>query len=306
MTTEGQIENEHTAPNETSDNPDESTGIGEAPMCRICFRGANSGSLLSPCNCKGSIGLVHRACLEEWLSARNTTECCICSYQFVVEKRPKSVWEWLTDSSTRVNRWYILVDTTLSLFGAAMLIISAWLSAAEIVSGISSMSGCVLILLIVLLAAMICFVDIYLMIKHHRIALNHWRQDNWHMHVVLPDDNVPQETTTAQPSSSETATATVVASVGESPSTALVEAAASAAVNASSTTLVEVPAETPVPAEAHSHVDTTSDVNPEALHTKHSSSSSTPPATQIGSSKSATDEPRDQGSSSELRKRKLS
>ncbi|KAH7951410.1 E3 ubiquitin-protein ligase MARCHF3 [Rhipicephalus sanguineus] len=184
---------------DSSDNADETSSMGESPMCRICFRGSRAGSLLSPCNCKGTIGLVHKECLEEWLSRRNTDECNICSYQFKVERTPKSLWDWLRDPSSRANRWYILVDMSLSLFGAVMLLVSAWLSAVEMISGISSVLGCVLICVIVVLAGLICVADIYLMVRHHHQALVQWRQNNWGVRLVLPTDSAVQSETARNP-----------------------------------------------------------------------------------------------------------
>ncbi|KAH6930522.1 hypothetical protein HPB50_014649 [Hyalomma asiaticum] len=103
-----------------------------------------------------------------------------------VERTPKSIWDWLRDPSSRANRWYILVDMSLSLFGAVMLLVSAWLSAVEMISGISSVLGCVLICVIVVLAGLICVADIYLMVRHHHQALVQWRQNNWGVRLVLP------------------------------------------------------------------------------------------------------------------------
>ncbi|KAK8772363.1 hypothetical protein V5799_024393 [Amblyomma americanum] len=94
--------------------------------------------------------------------------------------------DWLRDPSSQANRWYILVDMSLSLFGAVMLLVSAWLSAVEIISGISSVLGCVLIGIIVVLAGLICVADIYLMVRHHHQALIQWRQSNWGVRLVLP------------------------------------------------------------------------------------------------------------------------
>ncbi|KAK8766879.1 hypothetical protein V5799_006336 [Amblyomma americanum] len=76
---------------------------------------------------------------------------------------------------------------SLSLFGAVMLLVSAWLSAVEILSGISSVLGCILISIIVLLAGLICVADIYLMVRHHHQALIQWRQNNWGVRLVLPN-----------------------------------------------------------------------------------------------------------------------
>ncbi|KAH9371120.1 hypothetical protein HPB48_000347 [Haemaphysalis longicornis] len=62
------------------------------PVCRICFRGANEecGPLVSPCFCKGSMGLTHKACIERWLRVRNTDQCNVCLVSMNV-RRTKAV-----------------------------------------------------------------------------------------------------------------------------------------------------------------------------------------------------------------------
>ena len=40
----------------------------EERVCRICFAGEDAGRLFSPCLCRGSMGLVHVDCLNEWRS----------------------------------------------------------------------------------------------------------------------------------------------------------------------------------------------------------------------------------------------
>jgi Protein involved in mRNA turnover and stability len=54
----------------------------------------SSENLISPCDCTGTLGLVHKSCLEKWLSASNKTECEICKYQFNTSRHPRSVWQW--------------------------------------------------------------------------------------------------------------------------------------------------------------------------------------------------------------------
>ena len=38
--------------------------------CRICMEGTESGRLISPCECSGSVSLIHTRCLEQWLEHR--------------------------------------------------------------------------------------------------------------------------------------------------------------------------------------------------------------------------------------------
>lgn len=53
--------------------------ISMAPMpirppseCRICLEGSESGNLMTPCSCAGSIAHVHFSCLREWISKHHS------------------------------------------------------------------------------------------------------------------------------------------------------------------------------------------------------------------------------------------
>ncbi|KAL5103837.1 E3 ubiquitin-protein ligase MARCHF3 [Taenia crassiceps] len=60
-----------------------------APRCRICYEeGVEPASLISPCRCKGTVGLLHKTCLEHWLQVSQTISCEICGYSYNL--RPKS------------------------------------------------------------------------------------------------------------------------------------------------------------------------------------------------------------------------
>ncbi|XP_023053180.1 E3 ubiquitin-protein ligase MARCH2 isoform X4 [Piliocolobus tephrosceles] len=65
----------------------------DGPFCRICHEGANGECLLSPCGCTGTLGAVHKSCLERWLSSSNTSYCELCHTEFAVEKRPRPLTE---------------------------------------------------------------------------------------------------------------------------------------------------------------------------------------------------------------------
>lgn len=52
--------------------------------CRICKSGKRAGLLVSPCQCKGSMGHVHRLCLEHWLNCSSRRSCEVCSQEFTV------------------------------------------------------------------------------------------------------------------------------------------------------------------------------------------------------------------------------
>ncbi|KAI4497993.1 hypothetical protein M0802_006817 [Mischocyttarus mexicanus] len=57
--------------------------------CRICHEDDSSEELIDPCDCTGSLGLIHASCLQKWLSTSNTDHCEICKHTFVFEKKEK-------------------------------------------------------------------------------------------------------------------------------------------------------------------------------------------------------------------------
>ena len=57
--------------------------------CRICHEDEGTEELIDPCECSGSLGLIHTSCLEKWLSTSNTDRCEICKYTFVIQKKNK-------------------------------------------------------------------------------------------------------------------------------------------------------------------------------------------------------------------------
>ena len=79
-----------TAPTNNRDDDDD-----DEPMCRICFGGEEEGAkgadrLFAPCQCRGSQGLVHVRCLNQWRArSRNNAsyfECNTCHYRYHLER----------------------------------------------------------------------------------------------------------------------------------------------------------------------------------------------------------------------------
>ncbi|TPP56603.1 E3 ubiquitin-protein ligase MARCH2 [Fasciola gigantica] len=53
--------------------------------CRICLEeGDSERVLLSPCRCKGTMGLVHRHCLQHWLLESGKVNCELCGYAYIM------------------------------------------------------------------------------------------------------------------------------------------------------------------------------------------------------------------------------
>ncbi|KAM7423509.1 hypothetical protein PAMA_000049 [Pampus argenteus] len=99
----------------------------EEPFCRICHESSVSGELLSPCECSGSLAMVHRACLEHWLTASNSSHCELCHHQFSLERLPKPFTEWLCSPSMQQQRRTLCGDAVCFLFITPLASLSGWL-----------------------------------------------------------------------------------------------------------------------------------------------------------------------------------
>ncbi|KAM8894720.1 uncharacterized protein AB9W97_011191 isoform 2-T2 [Spinachia spinachia] len=113
-----------------ADTPGEectATTDSEAPICRICHEDTSSGELLSPCECCGSLAMVHRACLEHWLTASNSSHCELCHHQFALERLPKPLTEWLCSPSVQQQRRTLWGDAVCFLFITPLAGLSGWL-----------------------------------------------------------------------------------------------------------------------------------------------------------------------------------
>lgn len=68
--------------------PAEDLTIEASTHCRICQNETANESLISPCDCKGTIGYVHQSCLETWLTQSSQSECELCKYPYLLIHSP--------------------------------------------------------------------------------------------------------------------------------------------------------------------------------------------------------------------------
>ncbi|CAJ0605592.1 unnamed protein product [Cylicocyclus nassatus] len=82
------------------------SSLGPA-VCRVCLCGETSipylgkspgEPLISPCHCKGTMGLYHRSCLEHWLSISRTYWCEICKFRYEVGRRKQGFLSYIRDN----------------------------------------------------------------------------------------------------------------------------------------------------------------------------------------------------------------
>nr|XP_006822112.1 PREDICTED: E3 ubiquitin-protein ligase MARCH4-like [Saccoglossus kowalevskii] len=87
-----------------------SSGTSTREMCRICCGGRDTGELMSPCMCAGSVEFCHKDCLRKWISCQGCYRCEICHDKYMVHtKIPANLNKWKSVKLTGAERLHIAV-----------------------------------------------------------------------------------------------------------------------------------------------------------------------------------------------------
>jgi hypothetical protein len=59
-----------------------SSTLNTSRECRICLSAGNTGDLVRPCSCCGSMSYTHTACLSAWVQERGSLVCELCGQPY--------------------------------------------------------------------------------------------------------------------------------------------------------------------------------------------------------------------------------
>ncbi|KAK2542422.1 March2 [Columba guinea] len=166
---------------------------GDGPICRICHEGGNGEGLLSPCDCTGTLGTVHKSCLEKWLSSSNTSYCELCHTEFVVERRPRPLTEWLKDPGPRNEKRTLFCDMVCFLFITPLAAISGWLCLRGAQDHLQFNSRLEAIGLIALTIALFTIYVLWTLVsfRYHCQLYSEWRRTNQKVRLMIPASRNP-------------------------------------------------------------------------------------------------------------------
>ncbi|KAK2853384.1 hypothetical protein Q5P01_006045 [Channa striata] len=178
------------------------TQCGERPVipdseelfCRICHEGKASGELLSPCECSGSLAMVHRACLEHWLTASNSNHCELCHHQFALERLPKPLTEWLCSPSMRQQRRTLFGDALCFLFITPLASLSGWLcvQGAMDLYYTNGMEALGLLVLTLALFTIYIFWTV-VSVRYHMHLFRMWKKTDQRVRLQVPGHSAPNQ-----------------------------------------------------------------------------------------------------------------
>ncbi|XP_061833849.1 E3 ubiquitin-protein ligase MARCHF2-like [Nerophis lumbriciformis] len=161
----------------------------DGPMCRICHDGGCGENLLSPCGCTGTLGTVHKSCLEQWLSSSNTSYCELCNTKFSIERQLRSFKEWLADPGSSNDKRMLCCDTLCFLFVTPLAAISGWLclqGAQDHLNSGSWLQALGLIMLTIVLFT-IYMLWILVSLRYHYQLYFEWRRKDQKVSLIFPD-----------------------------------------------------------------------------------------------------------------------
>lgn len=166
---------------------------GQADICRICFCGVSTESLLAPCMCKGSLAKVHKTCLETWLGNQAMDQCEICKYHYMTARRSKGFREWLMNPSTREDKQNLVGDMVALLLLTPLVVFSLWLCTEGAIQfsheGFPTWESAGLVFITIVLFVVFC-VWVTLLYRYHYTIWKQWRSHNFHVNLLVKT-NVP-------------------------------------------------------------------------------------------------------------------
>ncbi|KAL4613292.1 E3 ubiquitin-protein ligase MARCH3-like [Arapaima gigas] len=159
----------------------------EDPFCRICHEGSGVEELLSPCECAGTLAMVHRSCVERWLTASNSSHCELCHFEFALERLPKPLTEWLYTPSTQHQRRTLCGDAICFMFITPLASLSGWLCVQGAVDLYYSNSMEAMGLIVLTLALFsIYFFWTTVSLRYHVHLFETWRKTNQRVRLQSP------------------------------------------------------------------------------------------------------------------------
>ncbi|XP_030326015.1 E3 ubiquitin-protein ligase MARCH3 isoform X3 [Strigops habroptila] len=172
----------------------QSSPFNDQPICRICHEGSSQEDLLSPCKCTGTLGTIHRSCLERWLTSSNTSYCELCHFRFAVERKYRPLVEWLRNPGPQHEKRTLFGDLLCFFFITPLATISGWLCLRGAVNHLHFSSRLEAVGLIALTVALFTIYLFWTLVsfRYHCKLYSEWRQTNQQVILLLPNSaNIP-------------------------------------------------------------------------------------------------------------------
>jgi len=169
----------------SSTSPADCSKTSSGIFCRICHDGENSERLISPCMCSGSMALVHRTCIEKWLSTANNDNCELCHHKYVISKHPRPFMNWLCEPGVEDDQRNLVGDIVCFFLLTPLAAISTYLCATGAAFYLEEKkSEAIGLICLCVVLVLIYLVWVTLTIKYHVQVWFVWRENNQEIRLI--------------------------------------------------------------------------------------------------------------------------
>lgn len=165
------------------------TALNPSPtaVCRICHEDGRNESLVSPCRCSGSVGLVHVHCLEKWLTSANKNHCEICMFKYSTKRHPKPIHQWLCGLSLAdESRRHLCGDSACFMLITSLAMLGDYLCLLGISHYLMQMKRwqAVGLMILAFVISLVYIAWLLVTCKYHWTVWREWRRENQQVRLV--------------------------------------------------------------------------------------------------------------------------
>ncbi|CAF0874685.1 unnamed protein product [Adineta steineri] len=164
-------------------NEQDKQETGNLQVCRICYSTSDLQSLIAPCQCSGTIGILHRNCLERWLEISNTTKCEICQHEYDTVRYPKSLFYFFINPLRSSDIRYLITDIILFI---VLTIIVSWLIITNIskIKIVKTFHDRISYIILPFAVIFIYIIWCWVSFRYHIQVIKEWRSVNQPIRVI--------------------------------------------------------------------------------------------------------------------------
>ncbi|KAH6934369.1 hypothetical protein HPB50_023738 [Hyalomma asiaticum] len=135
----------------------------------------------------GTIGFVHRECLERWIQRTADPQCQVCHFRFAVRKQLEPAWRLLSNVEARRPVLGYMVLCAVFALGIAFIFTLAWLYAVCLPSRVGDKISAVVVVMLTVQNVLWLYFP-FVSFRYSYKAYKKWREGSTCLKLVLSTD----------------------------------------------------------------------------------------------------------------------
>ncbi|KAH6919891.1 hypothetical protein HPB50_029121 [Hyalomma asiaticum] len=148
---------------------------------------ANMAPVASAFIPQGTIGFMHRDCLERWIQRTMDPQCQVCHFRFTVRKQPQPAWRLLSNGEARRPVLRYMALGVLFVLASAFVFALAWLYAVCLVPRVGEKFAATVVVFLAVQNIM-WFYFPFVSFRNSYRAYKKWREESVTLKLLLSTD----------------------------------------------------------------------------------------------------------------------